>query len=316
MRRACVAIGVLGALFVAGCECEPSCDEPQLPPPDDAGVDAPWEMANPVSDGGPSIELPVPDIDPVEPPGDGDGDIDEGDGDGDGDVDEGGGDGDGDGDGDVDEGDGDGDVDEGGRDGGDGGDGDGDIDEGGRGGDGDGDGDIDEGGRGGAGVGDGDGDIDEGGRGDGDGGPWIGGGDGGPYPGNLGCTRTQGYWRNHFYAWRLSSLTLGDHTYSAAEALSILLTPPRGDASLILAHQQIAALLNIAAGATGTSAVRAAQAWLSSNGDWLAFGVNASVAPEAIRIAAELAAYNEGRRGPGHCGGGDGPPRPEEPARR
>jgi hypothetical protein len=64
---------------------------------------------------------------------------------------------------------------------------------------------------------------------------------------------TQGFWKNHFPgAWNnVKTLTLGTATYSAAQAEAFLQTPVRGDASLILADQLIAALLNIQV--TGTS---------------------------------------------------------------
>ena len=59
---------------------------------------------------------------------------------------------------------------------------------------------------------------------------------------------TQGFWKNHQSAWRVTSLTLGTTNYTAAQLETILTTPAGGDASLILAHQLIAALLNIANG--------------------------------------------------------------------
>jgi hypothetical protein len=58
---------------------------------------------------------------------------------------------------------------------------------------------------------------------------------------------TQGFWKNHFpSAWgKVTLLTLGTTTYSVAQAEAILQTTVQGDASLILADQLIAALLNI-----------------------------------------------------------------------
>ncbi|MBL8161859.1 MAG: hypothetical protein JNJ61_07715 [Anaerolineae bacterium] len=61
------------------------------------------------------------------------------------------------------------------------------------------------------------------------------------------CPLGQGYWKNTA-AWPVTELTLGGQTYNQAELLIILNTPPEGDASLILAHQLIAAKLNIADG--------------------------------------------------------------------
>jgi len=62
------------------------------------------------------------------------------------------------------------------------------------------------------------------------------------------CPFSQGYWKTHLAAWPVDSLALGTRTYSKSELTTILRTPPRGDASLILAHQLIAAKLNVALG--------------------------------------------------------------------
>jgi len=60
--------------------------------------------------------------------------------------------------------------------------------------------------------------------------------------------KTQGYWKNHPEAWPLSSITMGGVTYTKAQAIAILKTPPLGDATYILAHQLIAGKLNYAMG--------------------------------------------------------------------
>jgi hypothetical protein len=62
----------------------------------------------------------------------------------------------------------------------------------------------------------------------------------------------QGFWKNQPNAWKVSSLTLGTTSYTEARLLTILHTPAEGDASLILAHQLIAALLSIANGTDPT----------------------------------------------------------------
>ena len=59
---------------------------------------------------------------------------------------------------------------------------------------------------------------------------------------------TQGFWKNHPSLWPVTKLTLGTTTYTETQLLTILGTPVSGDASLILADQLIAALLNIANG--------------------------------------------------------------------
>lgn len=66
------------------------------------------------------------------------------------------------------------------------------------------------------------------------------------------CPLSQGFWKNHASLWPVSSLTLGSEAYTRAELLRLLMTPIRGDASLILAKQLIAAKLNIGSGSDGT----------------------------------------------------------------
>lgn len=117
-------------------------------------------------------------------------------------------------------------------------------------------------------------------------------------PQDVGCTLTQGYWKTHPDAWPVTSLRLGDRIYTQDELLGLLHTAPRGDSSLILAHQLIAAELNRAAGAQVAADLAAAQAWMTANGDVLPYGVRST---EATALATALAAYNEGATGPGHC---------------
>lgn len=66
----------------------------------------------------------------------------------------------------------------------------------------------------------------------------------------VGCTRSQGYWKTHASAWPVTTLSLGGQTYSRDQLITLLRTPPRGDISIVLAYQLIAALLNQAAGTT------------------------------------------------------------------
>src|SRR5579859_6044248 len=114
-----------------------------------------------------------------------------------------------------------------------------------------------------------------------DGGSWGGGGGGGDTAGGGGnyaggggadtggCTFTQGYWKNHPSAWPVTSLTIGGVSYTEAQLLTIFGDAPGGDASLILAHQLIAALLNVDNGAvpsaTVQQAINDAQAWMAAN---------------------------------------------------
>ncbi len=64
-----------------------------------------------------------------------------------------------------------------------------------------------------------------------------------------GCPLSQGYWKNHEEDWPVTELTIGGTVYDQGQLLEILTTPPkRGNSYLILAHQLIATLLNIANG--------------------------------------------------------------------
>lgn len=65
--------------------------------------------------------------------------------------------------------------------------------------------------------------------------------------GGSNCPVGQGYWRNTA-TWPVVELTISGQVYTQAELLIILNMPPQGDASLILAHQLIAAKLNMLGG--------------------------------------------------------------------
>ena len=73
-----------------------------------------------------------------------------------------------------------------------------------------------------------------------------------PTPTPSGCVFSQGYWKNHPQAWPVTELQLGNVTYTQDQLLAILHEPVRGNGLLILAHQEIAAKLNIANGADGS----------------------------------------------------------------
>jgi hypothetical protein len=133
-----------------------------------------------------------------------------------------------------------------------------------------------------------------------------------------GCTYTQGYWKNHPQAWPMMSLTIGGVTYTQAQLLTIFDTAPGGDASLILAHQLIAAMLNVANGAQApgaiTTAISQAQAWMTANlppGGRLGYGISSSslAGQQATMLSEQLDGFNSGMAGVPHCGdsagGGD-----------
>jgi hypothetical protein len=123
-----------------------------------------------------------------------------------------------------------------------------------------------------------------------------------PPPPSVGCTKTQGYWKNHasgkkadpaWGSWASAQFFSSGKTY-----LEILNTPPKGgDAYIILAHQYIAAKLNVAAGASMPANVQTAY-----NGATTYFNGGSSPSRSTlIQWADMLASYNEGKIGPGHC---------------
>src|SRR5262249_12973752 len=64
--------------------------------------------------------------------------------------------------------------------------------------------------------------------------------------GSAGCPLSQGFWKNHPLAWPVGTLALGSVSYDQPALIALLARPVRGDASVILAKQLIAAKLNVA----------------------------------------------------------------------
>lgn len=118
------------------------------------------------------------------------------------------------------------------------------------------------------------------------------------------CTYTQGYWKTHFAEWPVTSLTLGTVNYTAAELLAIFNQPAAGNKLIILAHQLIAAKLNLANGADPSAAaatIAAADALIGALIVPPIGGDNLPSSP-AVDYANLLDDYNNGLIGPGHCG--------------
>lgn len=126
--------------------------------------------------------------------------------------------------------------------------------------------------------------------------------------GDQGCTLTQGYWKNHNaeanqpnnqIPWPIDE----DTQLCGQGWLDILQTPAAGDAWYILAHQWIAASLNVASGASTTPEVDQAladgEAMLSTCAE------DAGDQGAATTVSDVLDEYNNGVVGPGHCD--DGP---------
>jgi len=76
---------------------------------------------------------------------------------------------------------------------------------------------------------------------------------------------TIGYWKNHPENWPVTSLTICGNVLNQAELISVLQSQPKGDKTIVMAQQLIAAKLGVAAG--NTCALTApAEAWLCSHG--------------------------------------------------
>ncbi|MFI5371732.1 MAG: hypothetical protein ACHQ52_09245 [Candidatus Eisenbacteria bacterium] len=118
------------------------------------------------------------------------------------------------------------------------------------------------------------------------------------------CTFTQGYWKNHSSQWPVSNLKLGTVSYSKQQLLAIFNTPAQGNGLLILAHQLIAAKLNIAQGAdpSPVSAIIADADALIGSKVCPPIG-GGFLQPSAVDNDAQaLDDYNNGKTSVPHCG--------------
>ncbi len=124
-----------------------------------------------------------------------------------------------------------------------------------------------------------------------------------------GCTLTQGYWKTHSRygpapydpTWAL----LGEDTpfYGSSQTYhQVLWTAPRGNAYYLLAHQYIAAKLNVLKGTATVPEVDQALAWAEGLfSTYTPTGVPKDLATQAKAYATTLDNYNNGLVGPGHC---------------
>jgi len=119
------------------------------------------------------------------------------------------------------------------------------------------------------------------------------------------CTFTQGYWKNHAANWPTMSLTLGTVTYTQAQLLDILNKPAQGNGLIFLAHQLIAAKLNLENSAIPDVASQQA----IDDADALIGGLvvppvgGDSLAPSsASSLTQAIDEFNNGLAGSGHCG--------------
>jgi hypothetical protein len=131
------------------------------------------------------------------------------------------------------------------------------------------------------------------------------------------CTLTQGYWKTHGPStcvtgnntnqWPVTSLTLGTVNYTDVELCSILHQPPGGgpgeNGLISLAHQLIAAKLNIANGADGSSiaaTIASADALIGSR-VVPPVGSGSLTPAQTSSLTTALDNFNNGVTGPGHC---------------
>lgn len=130
-----------------------------------------------------------------------------------------------------------------------------------------------------------------------------------------GCTLTQGYWKTHSKegpapydeAWKnLGALEEDTPFFSSGMTwYEVFWTPPAGgNAWIQLAHQYMAAKLNVLDGASSTPAVDSAIAYAEAF--FATYGTPSTPLSKAVAKAAKtnagtLDAYNNGLIGPGHC---------------
>jgi len=128
----------------------------------------------------------------------------------------------------------------------------------------------------------------------------------------FGCTLTQGYWKTHSAygpaPYDDTWAQIGEDTMfflSGQSYYQVLWTPPKnGNGYYILAHQYIAAELNMANGADGSAIAGAfadATALFNTYTPDEAGALKGQDRKAFTDLASILASYNEGAIGPGHC---------------
>jgi hypothetical protein len=128
-----------------------------------------------------------------------------------------------------------------------------------------------------------------------------------PTVGTRGCTKTQGYWKTHGDPQNQKKYDATWDPYvnttffkSGMTYMQILNEPVKGRAYLILAHQYIAARLNLATGASMPANVKSA--YDGATNYFENNNMNNDLMRSQLTTWADmLAAYNEGKMGPGHC---------------
>ncbi len=132
-----------------------------------------------------------------------------------------------------------------------------------------------------------------------------------------GCTLTQGYWKTHNASfkggapvdagWMLigGSKEFTSFYSSGTTWFGVFWTAPKGNVYYNLAHQYMAAKLNILNGATApanvATAITSAEALLSANTPAQAALLKGGAKQSWTTLAGTLGSFNEGLIGPGHC---------------
>ena len=117
------------------------------------------------------------------------------------------------------------------------------------------------------------------------------------------CVRGQGYWKTHA-EWPVSQLPLGNVTYSRQQLQSILGTEVRFNGLVSLAHQEIAAKLNIANGANSSCIAQTLAQVDALIGDLVVppVGNGFLTTREVADYVGTLTQYNEGQLCAPQCG--------------
>ena len=126
---------------------------------------------------------------------------------------------------------------------------------------------------------------------------------------NQGCTLTQGYWKTHSKygpaPYDDTWAKIGEDTLffnSGKSWMTLFKTPPKGgDAYLQLAHQYMAARLNVEAGASVPPDIAVAMAGAEAMFNSVGSSFNKTQTTQAREYAGALGSYNEGAFGVEHC---------------
>jgi hypothetical protein len=111
-------------------------------------------------------------------------------------------------------------------------------------------------------------------------------------------TGTIGYWKTHSEAWPVSNITLGGVAYTRDQAIVLLGTPSRGDKSIDLFKQLVAAKLNLIVGNNPSciyQTVASADAWMMSHPPGSNVGGSSAAWTQASPWHTQLDNYNNGQ---------------------